>query len=94
MGETCLSLIEIKLEKARGRGSHREQLAVEDLKKAEVNKINEYCKLGLSCFAHFSYLYAQNKDRTNETCFNHFETLPLHQLVEVFCKEPDESEFI
>ena len=44
-------------------------------------------------FSHFTYLYAQSKDRIDTHYYNYFETLSLQDVVNIYCQEPDESEF-
>ena len=43
-------------------------------------------------FSHFTFLYAQSKDRKEENAIPALEEQPLARLVEIFCKEPDESQ--
>lgn len=94
MGETALGLLDLKLDKLRHRDIEEGGSGViteKNMKKAEIIKCNEYAKTAINMFAHFTFLYAQSKDRTNEHAIGHFETLPLHEVVNIFCNEPDES---
>jgi hypothetical protein len=90
LGETCLALLDIKLDKLRHRDG-QDVVNEKALKKSEIMKINEYCKTGYAMFAHFGFMYAQSKDRNSQNCLTGFETLPLHTLVGLFCAEPDEA---
>eukprot|EP01038_Epipyxis_sp_PR26KG_P004400 gene4400-6223_t len=97
LGETALSLLEIKLDKIRSKDSKGE-INIKKLKSTEINKCNDYCKISLAMFAHFTYLYshrANNSIRgtnsTKPTTITSFETMPLYQLVDMTCQEPDES---
>jgi hypothetical protein len=72
-----------------GGGEINEKL----LKKAEIVKANEYCKLGYAMFTHFGYLYATSSDRIESHYFNHLESMALSEVVKVYCQEPDESKF-
>jgi hypothetical protein len=60
------------------------------MKKADILKCNGYAKQSLGYFSHFTFLYAQAKDRKEENAIGHLETLPLYDLVNVFCSQPDE----
>lgn len=81
-------MLEIKLDKFRDASG---QISEKALKKAEVAKCNEYCKSGLVMFAHFTYLYAPNKERDARHSVQFLEELPLHVLVDSGCTQPDES---
>ena len=86
-------MLDIKLDKFRDRDpSGKGEIHEKALKKAEIAKCNDYCKSGLLMFAHFTYMYAPNKDRDSKTSLQFMEDLPLHCLVAMGCTEPDESE--
>lgn len=96
LGETALVMLDIKLDKFRERHPKGE-IHEFNLKKAEITKCNDYSKLGLVAFTHFTYMYAphsgsNNTHGSNATSpFSHFEAMPLHLLANVGCQEPDES---
>lgn len=83
-------MLDIKLDKFRERDP-RGEINPLSLKKAEIAKCNEYCKSGLVNFAHFTYLYAPNKERAEKHTVQFLEELPLYDLVVCGCTEPDES---
>jgi hypothetical protein len=83
-------MLDIKLDKFRERDP-RGEINVQSLKKVEIAKCNEYCKSGLANFAHFTYMYAANKDRDEKHTVQHLEELPLYDLPSWGCTEPDES---
>lgn len=85
-----MSLLEIKLDKLRGKTGSNE-IQISKLKKAEIAKCNEYCKISLAMFGHFTQMYAHTKDRTSQQMLAHYETLPLHELLTTACREPDLS---
>lgn len=92
LGETCLAILDIKLDKLRHRDASGQEVINEtSLKKNDIAKINEYCKTGYAMFMHFGYMYAQNKDRSSQHSLSHLETLPLMSLVQQYCGEPDEG---
>jgi hypothetical protein len=85
-------MLDIKLDKLRAKDvTGRGEISEKSLKKAEVVKCNEYCKLGLMAMAHFTYLYAHNKDRNAQNDIKHLEKLELHEVALSGCIEPDES---
>ncbi len=95
-----MTLIDLKLDKLRARDGvenassvSTNSLTESQLKKSEIVKCNDYCKLGIVCFTHFSFLYAKNEDRTNEVAYAHLDTLSLPDLVNVFNNHPDESKY-
>lgn len=90
LGEGALAMLEIKLDKFRERDPSG-QISEKSLKKAEVAKCNEYSKAGLVMFAHFTYLYAPNKERDAKHNVQFLEELPLYSLVDYGCTEPDDS---
>lgn len=90
LGESALAMLEIKLDKFRSRESSGE-IDFKKLKSAEKVKCNEYSKTALVMFAHFTYMYCQAKDRVSIKTSKHFETLPLYQLSDVCCMDPDEG---
>lgn len=72
LGETYLSLLDVKLEKFRNRiaqNDHRAQMNrmlewdidIRQLKSAEIEKCNSYCKGALAMFSHFTRLYTSDK---------------------------------
>jgi hypothetical protein len=83
-------MLDIKLDKLRGKQISGE-IDIKNLKKSEIVKCNEYCKIALVMFSHFTFMYAKAKDRTPVNTYSHLDTLQLHQLVELSCTEPDES---
>lgn len=83
-------MLEIKLDKLRSRDAHGE-IDFRKLKTAEKLKCNEYSKTALVMFAHFTYMYASVKDRIPAKSSAHFETLPLYEIAECACCDPDES---
>ncbi len=83
-------MLEIKLDKLRSRDAHGE-IDFRKLKSAEKLKCNEYSKTALVMFAHFTYMYATAKDRIATKACTHFETLPLFEIAECACCDPDES---
>jgi len=90
LGESALAMLEIKLDKFRSRESSGE-IDFKKLKVAEKTKCNEYSKTALVMFAHFTYMYCQAKDRISTKTSQHFETLPLYQLSDCCCMDPDEG---
>lgn len=93
LGECALSILELKLDKFRTRdGEVNEKL----LKKAEIAKINDTCRLGLVMFAHFTCMYSpadRLQDRGGPAVVHSRKLLdgqPLHALVDMSCIEPDE----
>mmetsp|Transcript_33357 Transcript_33357/g.56006 ORF Transcript_33357/g.56006 Transcript_33357/m.56006 type:complete len:804 (-) Transcript_33357:146-2557(-) len=90
LGECALAMLDIKLDKFRER-SPTGEIAASSLKKAEINKSNEYCKSGIVMFAHFTYLYANIKNRDATTVVQSLEDLPLYEAVSMGCTQPDES---
>jgi hypothetical protein len=66
---------------------------VNSLKKAEITKCNELARMACVYFSHFSFLYAQAKDRKNENAVPLLEERPLPEIINVFCSEPDESQY-
>lgn len=88
LGETSLTLLDLKLDKLRNASGTIDE---KTLKKAEIMKCNEYAKQACSYFAHFTFLYAQSKDRKPENTINHFENLPIYEVIQKFCLEPDET---
>ena len=93
LGESALSMLNIKLDKFRDRDAAKTGGEINEklLKKAEVAKCNEYSKMGIAMFAHFTYCYAANKDRDNTKTIQFLEAQPLYALVSMGCTEPDES---
>lgn len=83
-------MLEIKLDKLRNRDSSGE-IDYKKLKAAEKVKCNEYSKIALSMFAHFTFMYSQAKDRLPTKVASFFQSLPLHQLADCACTDPDES---
>lgn len=79
----------MKLDKLRTR----EGGAIDEssLKKAEILKCNEYAKAACSYFTHFTFMYAQAKDRKEEHYIKELENLKIHEIVSIFCSHPDES---
>jgi hypothetical protein len=103
LGETALVLIDLKLDKFRSKDNPKNGNRVNEkrLKKSEILKANEYCKLGYAMFSHFTYLYAPTSNGSNscnsktENSFSYFEGLSdLHVLIDHYCQDPDESESI
>lgn len=90
LGEGALTMLDMKLDKFRA-ASPTGEVEVRALKKAEISKCNDYCKAGLAMFAHFTYMYAANKDRDASHTVQSLEERPLHALVGCGCTEPDES---
>ena len=83
--------MEIKLDKLRGR-SGPEGIDERHLKRAEINKINEYCQGALSSFVHFLHLYAKTADRQLLANKNApFLQKSLEELKDVGCIDPDEG---
>jgi len=84
-------LLDLKLDKVRHRSGDTGTTEM-PLKKSEMIKCNDYCKMGIACFSHFLYLYATSEDRqNNNNQFSYFETLSIPDLVNVFHEAPDES---
>lgn len=86
-------MLDMKLDKFRS-ASPSGEIEVRTLKKADIAKCNDYCKSGLVMFAHFTYMYAANKDRDASQTVQSLEERPLHALVNCGCMEPDESELL
>jgi hypothetical protein len=84
-------MLDMKLDKFRA-ASPTGDIEVRTLKKAEIAKCNDYCKAGLAMFAHFTYMYAPNKDRDASHLVQNLEERPLYALVNCGCTEPDEGE--
>jgi hypothetical protein len=89
LGETALGLLDLKLDKLRNESSDG-VIDIKTMKKADIIKCNGYAKQSLGYLSHFTFLYAQSKDRKEENAIGHFETLPLYDLVNAFCSQPDE----
>lgn len=83
-------MLDMKLDKFR-QASPSGEIEVRTLKKAEIAKCNDYCRHGLAMFAHFTYMYAANKDRDATHSAQYLEERPLHALVACGCTNPDES---
>ena len=66
LGETYLALLDIKLDKLRGRGGG--EVKESALKKTEIAKCNFYCKGVLAMFAHFTNMYVPT-DRPRADAF-------------------------
>lgn len=91
LGEAALCLIDLKLDKLREKNGGSDVITEKSFKKGELVKYSEYCKIGLAMFAHFTYMYAYNKDRCAEQSYAHLEALPMYKLATTYCQEPDES---
>lgn len=99
-------MLDIKFERLR-KDDPRGELHEARMKKGDVTKCNEYAKTGesrccaagviiveiagIAMFAHFTFLYAQAKDRTNNHLLQTLEKYDLHELASISCTEPDES---
>lgn len=94
LGEAALTLLDIKLDKLRGKsGPNAGEISVSSLKKTEISKINEVCHSGLCMFSHFNCRYMRQAETQATHCLAHFETLSIENLVDKACTDPDESEF-
>jgi hypothetical protein len=90
LGEAALGLLDLKLDKLRTREGG--EIDEKSIKKGEIVKCNDYARQACMYFSHFTFLYAQSKDRKEENAIPALEEQPLARLVEIFCKEPDESQ--
>lgn len=96
LGDTYMSLLEIKLDKFRTRSPSGE-VNINALKKAEVIKCNHYCKGALAMFAHFSSLYANttapdgNKTKSKPLLTSNLDSIPFPALISAPCLTPDTS---
>lgn len=84
-----MGLLDLKLDKLRTREGG--EIDEKSIKKAEIIKCNDYAKQAITFFSHFTFLYAQSKDRKEENAIPALEDQPLAKIVEIFCSEPDES---
>ena len=92
LGETFLALLDIKLDKFRGRGGG--EVDTSKLKKAEIQKCNDYCRAGLAMFTHFSSLYVRSDVRQVLGKENApFSNMTLGQVATTAYLDPDESEW-
>jgi hypothetical protein len=97
LGEANLLLLQLKLDKLRGRVGEGITFDERCMKKAEINKCNEYCRGALYTFAHFLHFYAKSADRPqvgSDTSNSPFSTFSLQQLKDLPLLEPDESKCI
>ena len=91
LGETYLALLDIKLDKLRGRGGGEVNEAA--LKKTEIAKCHYYCKGVLAMFAHFTNMYVPT-DRPRADAFvslANFDGHTIGALGKAGCTQPDES---
>lgn len=95
LGEAYLALLDVKLDKFRGRaGGDVDEAA---LKKAEIAKCNGYCKGAMAMFTHFTNMYAptgKRKDADPDYSVLKFEEYSAQQLCSMGCVEPDEASMI
>ena len=82
-------MLEMKLDKFRNPTSL--EVNLQSMKKSDIAKCNEYCKSGLVMFAHFTYMYAANKDRDANCVVQALEERQLYELADYGCVHPDES---
>ena len=91
LGEASLAQLEIKLDRLRNTNGEIDE---SKLKKADVTKCVEFCKLGYLMFAHFAFMYAKSSQRSgNNNIYLQHEAKPLEKLVEIECTDPDESKY-
>jgi len=91
LGETYLTLLEIKTDKIRDRSGAIDK---NKLKKSEILKCNLYCKGILAMFSHFSNMYSKQDGRSDAGYeVTLFENCTIEQLMAAGCVDPDESLF-
>jgi hypothetical protein len=89
LGETYLTLLEIKTDKIRDRSGAIDK---NKLKKSEILKCNLYCKGILAMFSHFTNMYSKQDGRLDASYeVSSFENCATDQLMAAACVEPDES---
>lgn len=93
LGEICFTQLEIKLNKLRGK-SLNNIVDGRYLKKAEVSNCNEYSRLALAYFSHYTSFYTRNGNDnssvTNETRPK-YDKMKLNELAYAACTDPDEA---
>ncbi len=85
-------MLDMKIDKIRNKSPDFDERKV---KKAEIAKINEFCKTALVMFAHYTWMYAPHSTSNSTSAtkgVSYWQDLPLHALVDAVCSEPDESE--
>jgi hypothetical protein len=99
LAETYLALLDLKLEKFKSREGGLEGVDIDPrrLKKAEIEKVNAYCKGALGMFAHFASFFAPSAKReamASSTAKSNspYETMSLSELASLPCDPPDESQ--
>ena len=60
LGETYIVLHDFKSELMQERA--KEQAAAQSLKKVDILKCNEYCRLGLAMFTHYASFFSRTND--------------------------------
>lgn len=91
LGETYMALLDIKMEKLQCRGRGDESPLM--LKKAELNKCNEYIRGSIAMFCHFLHFYSPSEERQRLSKINApYASLTLAELRDqCFLAPPDDS---
>lgn len=101
MGECALALLDLKLDKFRSKDPSGE-INEKNLKKSEIANVNEYCKIGLAMFAHFTQMYAPGhanlpkseipKEVIVAPTWSDMENMDVSQVLMAACQAPDEAQ--
>ena len=74
IGEVALAMIDLKLDKLRLKQPSQ-------MKKSEISNLNQYCKVTLAMFAHFTQMYSQTSSNiSSQSTYTKCEELVLHQV--------------
>lgn len=104
LGEAFLTLHDIKVELMRTRLGSSSGTATSldpaSLKKVDVQKLNEYCRLGVAMFTHFNSFYKTSPNKPSSIVTSspvnncEYLALSLEKIDSEACWTPDESELI
>jgi hypothetical protein len=99
LGECALAMLDLKLDKLRSKDPNGE-IIEQKLKKSEIVNCNEYCKIGLAMFAHFTQMYApttanitsSERPAAAASYWADMEKMQNHQVATSACLAPDEAQ--
>ena len=98
MGETFITLHDLKLELIKSKTPDSKDINMNTLKAIDIQKLNEFAKQGLAMFTHFASFYSTNQTKPEDANIikDNFKytNMTLEQISSLACWTPDDSKYL